>query len=241
MSRVRSRLVAAVGTGAYLLLFSSLATAQQIGGTVRDASGAVLPGVTVEAQSPSLIERVRSATTDANGQYLIVALEPGTYAIRYSLPGFSTVMREGIALSTGFTATVDIVLSVGSVEETVTVTGASPIVDVQNVEKRATFDQEIVETIPTGKSFQSYALLVPGMNSGGGATYGTSLTQDSGGLTSQIWQRVAIHGSTADDMQTEVNGMDVGDSGIQGANLSVWPDTNLEEIVVQYSGNSAEI
>ena len=241
MSPVRSRLVTAVGIGASLLLFSSPATAQQIGGTVRDTSGAVLPGVTVEAQSPSLIERVRSATTDANGRYLIVALEPGVYAVRYTVPGFRTVVREGITLSTGFTATVDIELAVGSVEETVTVTGASPIVDVQNVEKRATFDKEIVETIPTGKSFQSYALLVPGMNSGGGATYGTSLTQDSGGLTSQIWQRVAIHGSTADDMQTEVNGMDVGDSGIQGANLGVWPDTNFEEIVVQYSGNKAEI
>src|SRR5882672_6540051 len=166
MSRVRLRLVTAVGIGACLLVFSSSATAQQIGGTVRDTTGAVLPGVTVEAQSPSLIERVRSATTDANGRYLIVALEPGVYAVRYTVPGFRTVVREGITLSTGFTATVDIELAVGSVEETVTVTGASPIVDVQNVEKRATFDREIVETIPTGKSFQSYALLVPGMNAG---------------------------------------------------------------------------
>ena len=231
----------AVGVLGIAVLIPGVASAQRIGGTVTDTTAGVLPGVTVEAESPSLIERVRTATTDGNGQYLIVALEPGTYTVRYILPGFSTVVREGIQLNTGFTATVDIELPVGSVEETVTVSGASPIVDIQNVEQRAVFDREIVDSIPTGKSFQSYALLVPGMGAAGSSTYGTSLTQDAGGLTTQIWQRVAIHGGTANDMQTEVNGLDVGDSGVQGANLSVWPDTNLEEISVEYSANSAEI
>ena len=224
-----------------LLLLPSLASAQQIGGTVSDTTGGVLPGVTVEAESPTLIERVRSATTDGNGQYLIVALEPGVYTVRYSLPGFGTLVREGIELNTGFTATVDIELAVGDIAETVTVSGASPIVDIQNVEQRAVFDRDIIDSIPTGKSFQSYALLVPGMGAAGSSTYGTSLSQDSGGLTAQIWQRLAIHGGIAGDMQTEVNGLDVGDSGVQGANLGFWPDTNLEEIVVEYSANSAEI
>ena len=226
---------------ACLLLIPSMASAQRIGGTVTDTTGGVLPGVTVEAESPGLIERVRLATTDGNGQYLIVALEPGSYTVRYTLPGFSTVVREGIVLNTGFTAAVDIELAVGDIAETITVSGASPIVDIQNVEQRAVFDREIVETIPTGKSFQSYALLVPGMGAAGSSTYGTSLSQDSGGLTAQIWQRLAIHGGIAGDMQTEVNGMDVGDSGVQGANLGFWPDTNLEEIAVEYSANSAEI
>src|SRR2546428_8614352 len=96
-----------------------------IAGVVRDTSGAVLPGVTVEASSPALIEKVRSVTTDDQGQYKIVELRPGTYTVTFTLPGFNTVKREGIALTSGFTATVDAEMRVGAVEETVTVTGAS--------------------------------------------------------------------------------------------------------------------
>ena len=109
------------------LLVPQSATAQAIGGTVTDSTAAVLPGVTVEARSPALIEQVRSVVTDGAGQYLIIALEPGTYTVTYGLPGFSTLVREGIELSTGFTATIDIQLSVGDVAETVTVSGASPV------------------------------------------------------------------------------------------------------------------
>ena len=110
---------------ASLLLTPVLVSAQQIGGTVADTTGGVLPGVTVEARSPEIIEQVRSVVTDGAGQYLIIALEPGTYTVTYGLPGFSTLVREGIELSTGFTATIDIQLSVGDIAETVTVSGAS--------------------------------------------------------------------------------------------------------------------
>ena len=134
----RVGVVALAGVLACLLLVPNLASAQNsaIGGTVTDSTGGVLPGVTVEARSPSLIEGVRAAVTDGNGQYLIVALEIGTYSVTYSLPGFGTLVRDEIELSTGFTASLDVQLSVGDIEETVTVSGASPIVDIQNVEQR---------------------------------------------------------------------------------------------------------
>ena len=102
----RLGLAALAAVSICLLLAPSPASAQgsSIAGTVADSTGGVLPGVTVEARSPSLIEQVRTAITDGSGQYTIIALEPGTYAVTFSLPGFGTVIREGVELSTGFTA-----------------------------------------------------------------------------------------------------------------------------------------
>src|SRR5687767_11994718 len=117
------------------LLLSTPAWAQEasgIAGVVRDTSGAVLPGVTVEAASPALIEKVKSAVTDGEGRYNIVDLRPGTYSVTFSLSGFRTVVRDGIDIPTGFTATVNGDLPVGSLEETITVSGAAPLVDTQN-------------------------------------------------------------------------------------------------------------
>jgi hypothetical protein len=222
-----------------LLLAPGVATAQRIGGMVTDATGAVLPGVTVEARSPALIEQVRSVITDGAGQYLIVALEPGTYSVTFTLTGFRTVLREGIQIRTGFTANVDAQLSVGAVEETVTVSGASPIVDVHTVEQRQVIDRQIIDTIPTGKSFQSYALLVPGME--GSTSFFTSLSQDVGGMSTAQTQRMFIHGGRADDQQLEINGMDTGDVVVPGANYGYYPDSNFEEVSVDYAGNSAEV
>src|SRR4029453_12972277 len=110
-----------------LLIVPTLAHAQaSIGGVVRDTSGAVLPGVTVEASSPALIEKVRSVTTDSTGVYQIVDLRPGAYSLTFTLTGFRAFKREGIELSGSFAATINADMSVGSVEETVTVTGESP-------------------------------------------------------------------------------------------------------------------
>ena len=132
-TRLTRRIVVVV-LGCFVL-GPALASAQTsaIAGMVKDASGAVLPGVTVEVSSPALIEKVRSATTDGTGQYQIVQLRPGTYAVTFTLPGFSTVKREGIELTSDFTATINADLKVGAVAETITVTGESPIVDVQNI------------------------------------------------------------------------------------------------------------
>ena len=121
------------GTSLGLLLIPSLVYAQaSITGVVRDTSGAVLPGVGVDASSPALIEKVRSVTTNESGQYRIENLRPGVYTVTFALSGFGTVKREGIELSGTFVATVNAELRVGAVEETVTVTGVSPVVDVQS-------------------------------------------------------------------------------------------------------------
>src|SRR5918999_371429 len=118
------------------VLIPSAAYAQaSIAGVIRDASGAVLPGVTVEAASPALIEKVRTVTSDGAGQYRIENLRPGVYDVTFALPGFSTVRREGIELSGTFVATINADMRVGALEETVTVTGASPIVDVQSANR----------------------------------------------------------------------------------------------------------
>src|SRR5437762_1116292 len=123
---------------ALALLFGAAARSQSlssgtIGGVVKDQSGAVLPGVTVEAASPALIEKVRTAVSDDQGVYRIVDLRPGVYTVTFTLPGFGTFRREGVELTTGFTATVNADMKVGSLEETLTVSGAAPLVDTQNV------------------------------------------------------------------------------------------------------------
>src|SRR5262245_57100744 len=116
---------------ALVVFVPSLAFAQaSINGLVKDSSGAVLPGATVEAASPTLIEKVRSAVTDSSGQYHIENLRPGTYALTFTLAGFSTIRREGIELTGSFTATVNADMRVGAVAETITVTGETPVVDV---------------------------------------------------------------------------------------------------------------
>ena len=124
------RVVRFLSIGCVLLLLPVAAWAQAssgaIGGIVRDASGGVLPGVTVEASSPALIERVRTAVTDSQGLYQIVDLRPGVYTVSFTLPGFSTLRREGVDLGAGFTATVNAELRVGGIEETITVTGEAP-------------------------------------------------------------------------------------------------------------------
>src|ERR1700694_1917866 len=134
-------LVRAVLIVSSLLVIPAVAFAQaSIAGTVKDASGAVLPGVTVEAASPVLIEKVRSAVTDGSGQYRILDLRPGTYTVTFTLTGFNTVRREGLELPADFVSTVNADLRVGTLEETVTVPGESPIVDVQTTTKRRTLD-----------------------------------------------------------------------------------------------------
>src|SRR5437867_4047168 len=175
-----------VGVGvlviAGLLLAPRVTSAQAISGTVTDAPGSVLPGVTVEARSPALIEQVRTVFTDGAGLYQIVELRPGTYSVTFMLTGFGTLIREGIELTTGFTANVDAQLRVGAVSETVTVTGATPVVDVQNVTQRQVATREIIDTVPVAKSFQSLGVLIPGI-----VTSGTTsgLPQDVGGQSGQ--------------------------------------------------------
>src|SRR5690349_13541316 len=121
MTSSRIRFSVWVLAGLLLLLPASARAQSAFAGVVKDATGAVLPGVTIEASSPALIEQVRSASTDANGAYKIENLRPGVYVLTFSLPGFSTVKRDGVELSSNFTATINADMKVVAVEEPVTV------------------------------------------------------------------------------------------------------------------------
>src|SRR5262245_33134587 len=192
MLRLRSRLARLTWSALTVLLafpLAALAQNAEIAGVVRDSSGAVLPGVTVEASSPSLIEKTRVVYTDSQGQYRVIALNPGTYKVTFTLPGFSTVAREGIVLTAQFTATIDASLQVGAVEETVTVSGQTPLVDTQATTQRRALTSELVNELPTGRSFQNLALLVPGVQ------YGVLTYQDVGGSDGNRWQTLKVHGS----------------------------------------------
>src|ERR1051325_3591733 len=127
------RLALALGV---LLLLPALGNAQTLAGVVKDSSGAVLPGVTVEAASPALIEKVRATTTDAAGQYKIDNLRVGTYSLTFTLTGFNTIKREGIELSGSGTVAISTDMKVGAIAETITVTGANPIVDVHSATRQ---------------------------------------------------------------------------------------------------------
>src|SRR5438046_502205 len=164
-----------------------------IAGTVKDATGAVLPGVTVEASSPALIEKVRSVVTDSTGEYKIVELPPGVYAVTFSLPGFSTLKREGIELTSEFTANVSVDRRVGEVAETITVSGQTPVVDVQNVRQSRVLTRDIVDALPSSKHFQQLGQLIPGVTRSG-----TGLV-DVGGQAGQNYDFLSIHGGRPDD------------------------------------------
>ena len=140
--------------------------AQSVGGAIagvaRDTSGAVLPGVTVEVASPALIEGVRTVVTDEQGAYRILELRPGTYTVTFTLPGFSVVKREGLELNSGFTATMNGDMQVGGLEETITVQGASPVVDTENVRQQTVFTRELLDSLPTNRSVAGFATLTLG-------------------------------------------------------------------------------
>ena len=158
----------ALGMFAGVVLTSQFAGAQSattaaIAGVARDATGAVLTGVTVEASSPALIEKVRTVVTDGQGQYKVVDLRPGTYTVTFALQRFNAFRREGIELSAGFTAAVNAEMKIGSVSDTVVVTGASPVVDVQNSRTQQVIKTEILDALPTGtKSVMQFASLTLG-------------------------------------------------------------------------------
>src|SRR4030081_3375644 len=160
MTRSGIAMVCAVALGC--LALPATARAQSaFAGIVKDATGAVLPGVTVEASSPALIEKVRTASTNEAGQYRVVDLRPGTYKVTFTLSGFTTIVQDGILLEANFTAPINVDMRVGAVAETVTVTGESPIVDVQTSQRREVVSQTLLESLPTGRNFQLMAGTVP--------------------------------------------------------------------------------
>ena len=214
------------------LILPSAALAQAaITGVVKDASGGVLPGATVEASSPVLIEKVRTVVTDANGQYRIVDLRPGTYTLTFSLQGFGTLKREGIELSGNFVATVNGDLKVGSLEETITVTGESPIVDVQSTRTQNIIDKDVLAAIPSSRNVVGIQAIVPGMNVNG----------DSGGIAGTMQGgAAAIHGGRGMDSRIYADGINMGWAGSSGGGGQMPQVAASQEVVMTISGGLGE-
>ena len=172
-----------------------------LSGLVRDTSGAVLPGATVEASSPVLIEKVRSGITDGTGRYTIPDLRPGTYRLTFSLTGFKTVVRDAIELSGTAVLTVNADLEVGGVQETITVSGLTPAVDLQSTTRQAVMDQEIVSAVPSSRTPFTVGVLIPGVRKG------AFTGQDVGGSVVQEVASLEANGGRTSDQRMMVNGV----------------------------------
>lgn len=202
-------------------------------GVVRDQSGAVLPGVTVEISSPALIGGRQNVVTDAAGQYRVVDLRPGTYTIACTLPGFQTVRVEDVVLRASFTATINVEMGTAGVEETITVSGASPLVDVRTNVSERSIDQTLLEEVPTSRGIFAVAALVPGM---------TTNIPDVGGSETHQLTRLSVHGSEDRDVSFNSDGLDItGNNGNGGIGVTYYNQALQEEVSVQSKALPAEI
>ncbi len=217
---------------ALVLTCRPVAAQSVITGAVKDATGAVLPGVTVEASSPALIEKSRTAITDGAGLYRIVDLRPGIYSLTFTLAGFGTVRREEVSLPANFTATIDAELRVGTLEETVTVSGESPVVDVQSPIQQQVLTRELLESVPTGRNIWGV----------GGTMLGVQLSApDVGGTAGMQQTYMAVHGSDRRDNAIQVDGMSVNGIEGDGAIQNYFNQDMFEEMSYQTSALGAEV
>ena len=217
----------------FALVLSPVAAEAQsaIAGQVLDNTGGLLPGTTVEAASPALIEGSRVVVTNGQGRYAIVGLEPGLYTVTFSLPGFGTFVREGIELPASFTASVDATLTVGALQETVTVSGAAPVVDVQQTQRVQVLSREVLDSIPTGRNIWSQAALIAGV-----AMAGT----DVGGAQGVDDVALEAHGAGATQTQTFVDGLNVNTMGWNGMGNNWYSEQAYNDLSIQTSGGNAE-
>lgn len=233
---VRSGMVCLLALFVAAASASAQQSASSIAGVVRDTSGAVVPGVLVEAASDALIEKVRTATTDDSGQFRIIDLRPGTYTVTFSLTGFSTIKREGLTLTTGFTAQVNAEMRVGALDETITVSGSSPLVDITNVAQRRVLERDLLDSVPTGKTIQAYATLTVG-------AIVPATSQDVGGSRGELAIAIGIHGNRQQDLKLLMDGMRFnsmeGTAGGAGRGFYV-NAASAQEVTLQTDGNSAE-
>ena len=202
-----------------------------IAGGVTDNTGGVLPGVTVEASSPALIEGSRVAFTDGQGRYSITDLRPGPYSLTFTLPGFSTIIRDQLDLAGNFAMTIDIEMRIGAIEESVTVSGESPVVDVQQTTRSQALDRELLDSIPTGRHIQSTGQLIPGIK----------LNRPEVGLSTATQQTyMTAHGMSRGQTTVQVDGMMVNGTELNGAVQNYHNHLMSEEMVYETSGVSAE-
>ena len=202
-----------------------------IAGTVRDTSGAVLPGVTVEAASSVLIEKVRSATTDGEGQYRIIDLRPGIYAITFTLPGFTTFRQEQLELPTSFTATVNADLRVGELEETLTVTGESPTVDTHTATTTQVVAREVWETLPSARNVQAVAQMMTGVRMN---------LSDVGGSQAMQQQQFLVRGVSGGNNTVSFDGLNLNSLLGDGATVPYFNDATVQEFSFQAGALDAD-
>src|SRR5512141_87319 len=230
--QTRRSLARILVAGTWLALLPTTAHAQSaFAGVVKDTTGAVLPGVTVEASSPALIEKVRSVTTDAHGVYRIENLRPGIYSLTFSLPGFSNVKKDGIELSSNFTATINADLKVGAVEETVTVSGESPVVDVQTNTKAQVLSRDVLDAVPSSHTIQSVGQLVVGV---------TLTAPDVGGSQAMQQTYFTVHGLGAAQTSLMMDGMIINGLQGDGAIQTYTNDAGNQEMVYQTGGGTVD-
>src|SRR5829696_4621955 len=231
VARVRADVVGLVLT--LLLLAPVVASAQSaISGIVRDTSGAVLPGVTVEASSPVLIEKTRSVVTDGEGRYSIVDLRPGSYLVVFTLTGFNTFRREGIDLPANFTMTINADLRVGALEESITVTGDAPVVDVQSTQRTHVLNRDLLDSLPTARNYSGLAALMPGVKMSNTDVGGNQQME-------QIYMRV--HGSRQTDTTVQVDGMQLNSMMNDGQVQAYFSDAANAEVSYSTSGGGADV
>src|SRR5687767_8269673 len=216
---------------AAVTLLPSLALAQgTLTGTVRHASGAVLPGVTLEAASPALTEKARTVVTDGQGQYRIIELNPGVYSLTVSLAGFGTVKRDGLQIGGTQVLTIPIELKVGDLQETITVTGETPVVDVQNVSREVVLDADVIQSMPGARTVGNLLNATPG------------LTVDNNGLSpTPTMTFFSARGGQTNEGRMTVNGLTVAAAFNGGGVSSYILDTvNSDEVSVAVSGGMGE-
>jgi hypothetical protein len=199
-----------------------------LAGVVKDATGGVLPGVTVEAASPALIERVRAVTTDSSGLYRIVDLRPGVYTITFTLPGFNSVRVENFDLRADFIAAVNAEMKVGELAETITVSGEAPLVDVTSTNRSAVYNKDVIESLPNNRQIQSLAQTIPGVIGG----------QNIDGPASRS---LSVHGSRIAETNSAIDGMSDRRGAAGGQAVTFYMNEGgVQEVSVRTDGGDAE-
>jgi hypothetical protein len=218
-----------------VLLLPATVFAQSLTGTVHDASGAILPGVTVEASSPALIEKTKSAVTDGTGQYRIIDLRPGTYSLTFTLTGFNTVKRDGVELSGSAVVTIPIEMKVGGIEETITVTGETPVVDVQSAKREIVMNQSVIQTLPATRAVGALLNATPGLQvDTNGPALAPTMTFFNARSSAQNANSVAGEG------RMTINGMTVAAARSGGVSSYIYDSVNVQEVAITVGGGLGE-
>jgi hypothetical protein len=224
--------VKSIVLGALLILGMASGAAAQafgaIGGTVDDPSGAALPGATVVLSNPGVIGGAQEAITDARGAYQFGRLVPGTYSVRATLTGFRTSVQEGIVVNADVTARADLRLEIGTLAETIVVSGQAPLLDTVSTYRQTVLDQKTLEVLPTGRDIWSIGRLVPALVVG---------KYDVGGSESMYASDVTLHGALKAEGNFLVDGVDVSNTSSPGQS-GLYPDPGMFEEINYQAGNA---